>query len=201
MVFLSFRLVPVVGRPAVFVDRDGTLNVEKNYLHRFEDWEWLPGAVEAIKAFNKAGFLVIVISNQAGVARGMYSEADLNLLHVRVDDELRELGARIDAYYYCPHHPEFGEECICDCRKPAPGMLLRAVDDLAIDLSRSWMVGDKLTDVEAGHAANLNTILVRTGYGDNEALLSEPGQIIVDNLLAACQYILSRVVKTSISFT
>jgi D-glycero-D-manno-heptose 1,7-bisphosphate phosphatase len=187
-----------VARPAVFIDRDGTLNVDKNYLRLFEDWEWIPGAVEAIKAFNGAGFLVIVISNQAGVARGMYSEADINLLHVRVDDELRRLGARIDAYYYCPHHPEIGEERACDCRKPAPGMLLRAADDLAIDLSRSWMIGDKLTDVDAGHAANVATILVRTGYGDNEAVLSRPGQIIADNLLVACQYILSHAGKTSL---
>lgn len=187
-----------MARPAVFIDRDGTLNVDKNYLHRFEDWEWIPGAVEAIKAFNEAGFLVIVISNQAGVAQGMYSEADINLLHAHVDDELRRLDARIDAYYYCPHHPEFGEERACDCRKPAPGMLLRAADDLAIDLSRSWMIGDKLIDVEAGHAANVATILVRTGYGDNEAVLSGPGQVIVDNLLVACQYVLSDAGRASV---
>lgn len=189
-----------MARPAVFVDRDGTLNVEKTYLYRFEDWEWIPGAVEAIKAFNEAGFLVIVISNQAGVARGMYSEADINLLHVRVDDELRRLGARIDAYYYCPHHPEFTEERTCNCRKPAPGLLFRAADELVIDLSRSWMIGDKLIDVEAGQAANLPTILVRTGYGKTEVDLSEPGQIIADDLLAACQYILSRAGPTSSCF-
>lgn len=152
-----------MARPAIFVDRDGTLNVEKNYLHRFEDWEWIPGAVEAIKAFNEAGYLVIVISNQAGVARGMYSEADINRLHAHVDEELCRLSARIDAYYYCPHHPEFGENRDCACRKPSPGLIFQAQQDWGIDLSRSWMIGDKMSDIEAGEIAGVKSMLV--GYG------------------------------------
>ena len=184
--------------PAVFLDRDGTLNVEQNYLHQIGDWKWIEGAQEAIRRFNQAGFKVVVVSNQAGIARGMFGADDVEKLHAFVSTELQAIGAWIDAFYYCPHHPEFGNDRTCSCRKPAPGMLFRAADDLVIDLSRSWMIGDKLTDVEAGRAADLSTILVRTGYGHSEAALSEPGQIIADNLLAACQYILGRVGKSSI---
>jgi len=180
-----------VARPAVFIDRDGTLNVDRHYLHRFEDWEWIPGAVEAIKAFNEAGFLVIVISNQAGVARGMYSEADIKVLHARVDNELRRLGARIDAYYYCPHHPEFGENRDCACRKPSPGLIFQAQQDWSIDLSRSWMIGDKLSDIEAGEAAGVESILVATGYGAGEFPKLAGRQLYFENLLAACRLILA----------
>ncbi len=178
-----------MARPAVFIDRDGTLNVEKNYLHRFEDWEWIPGAVEAIRAFNEAGFLAIVISNQAGVARKMYSVADIDRLHARVDDELRRLGARIDAYYYCPHHPGFGVNRVCACRKPAPGLIFQAQRDWDIDLTRSWMIGDKMSDIEAGWAAGVESILVATGYGATEfpGLARQPPY--VENLLAACRLI------------
>jgi D-glycero-D-manno-heptose 1,7-bisphosphate phosphatase len=180
--------------PAIFIDRDGTLNVEKEYLYRYGDWEWIPGAVEAIKVFNEAGFLVIVISNQAGVARGRYSEADINRLHARVDGELSRLGARIDAYYYCPHHPDFGEKRNCTCRKPAPGLLLQAQQDLNIDLSRSWMIGDKMSDIVAGESAGVKSILVASGYGVGE-FSRFSGRVpvtYVENLQAACRLILAR---------
>lgn len=181
---------PSQRAPAVFLDRDGTINVEKEYLHRIEDWEWIAGAPEAIRQFNQAGFKVVVVSNQAGIARGMYSPADVNNLHAFVSRDLQKSGATIDAFYYCPHHPEYGEERSCSCRKPAPGLLLRAAADMSIDLSRSWMIGDKLIDVEAGHAANVATILVLTGHGAREIARLNHGQIVADNLLLACRHIL-----------
>jgi D-glycero-D-manno-heptose 1,7-bisphosphate phosphatase len=150
-------------RRAVFLDRDGTVNVEKNYLVRPEDWEFVPGAIDAIKRINDLGFLAIVVTNQAGVARGFYTEADVARLHRHVDAMLAEAGARIDGYYMCPHHPDFGGEC--DCRKPNPGMLLQAAADFDIALENSYLIGDKAVDVQAALNANVTPILVRTGYG------------------------------------
>ena len=165
-----------MSRRAVFLDRDGTINVEKNYLHRMEDWEWIPGAVDAIRELNHAGYLVIVVTNQAGIARGMYSEEDVRTLHRTIDSELAGRDAHIDAYYYCPHHPDHGGRISCDCRKPAPGMILRAARDWDIDLSRSYMVGDKPADMEAGLAAGVTPIVVATGYG--AGWRPEPGTMI-----------------------
>ncbi len=181
---------------AVFLDRDGTINVEKTYLHRIEDWEWVDGAPEAIRQFNHAGFKVVVVSNQAGIARGMYSHADVDNLHAFVSSELGKIGASIDAFYYCPHHPEYGEERSCSCRKPSPGLLLRAANELDIDLSRSWMIGDKLIDIQAAKAASVNSILVRTGYGAKEASLCADDQLIGDDIVSAGQAILSECSRT-----
>lgn len=178
-------------RRAIFVDRDGTLNVEKNYLYRWQDWEWIPGAVEAIKRFNTAGYLLIVISNQAGVARGLYSEADIDALHCQVDADLQRQGGRIDAYYYCPHHPEHGAVRDCDCRKPEPGMLLQAAREHDIDLARSYLIGDKISDVEAGLSAGVTPILVETGYGAQERIALPPAVLAVRDVGAAAEWILS----------
>lgn len=157
------------SRPAVFLDRDGTINVEKEYLYRIEDWEWIPGAIEAIRRINEMNHLVIVVTNQAGIARGYYDEAAVHKLHSQIDELLTVEGARIDAYYFCPHHPQFGKDIIdCQCRKPAPGMLLAAQRDHDIDLSRSWMIGDKLLDIIAAQKAGVSPIMVMTGYGREE---------------------------------
>lgn len=155
-------------RAAVFLDRDGTLNVEVGYLNQFEDWEWIPGAVEAIRRINQMGYLAIVVTNQAGIARGYYDAPDMHELHRRVNRLLAQAGARIDAYYFCPHHPDHGEVRSCACRKPEPGMLLQARREFDIDLAGSWLIGDKLSDVEAGLRAGVSPILVLTGYGAQE---------------------------------
>jgi D-glycero-D-manno-heptose 1,7-bisphosphate phosphatase len=176
--------------PAVFLDRDGTLNVEKDYLHKWQDWAWIPGAVDAIKRLNAAGYLVIVTSNQAGIARGYYRDAEVLDLHQHVDEDLTAQGGRIDAYYYCPHHPEHGEVRECECRKPEPGMLLEAAREHDIDLSRSFMIGDKASDVEAGLAAGVIPILVLTGYGEQEKTEVPPATMIVRDVGAACAWIL-----------
>jgi D-glycero-D-manno-heptose 1,7-bisphosphate phosphatase len=133
-------------RPAVFFDRDGVLNVDRHYLYRREDWEWVPGAREALQLAHDAGFLCVVVTNQSGIARGYYSEEDLAELHSWV---AQQAGGLIDAFYHCPHGPESD----CECRKPRPGMLLRAAQELDIDLSRSVLIGDKASDIEAATAA------------------------------------------------
>lgn len=179
-----------MSKAAVFIDRDGTINEEKDYLYRIEDWEWIVGSFEAIKLFNDADFLVVVVSNQAGVARGKYTEYDIERLHDYVNDELSRFGARIDAYYYCPHHPDFGAIRKCSCRKPQPGLILQAQRDFDIDLGRSYMVGDKLSDIQAGEAAGVKQVMVQTGYGMQEYGQCSSKVTCVKNLFAASEYIL-----------
>ncbi len=157
-------------KKAVFLDRDGTINTEKEYLYRIEEFEFINGATDAICLLNRSGHLVIVVTNQSGVARGYYDEQDVIKLHQHIDKLLANAGARVDAWYYCPHHPQgrgrYAKQCTC--RKPLPGMLFNAAEELAVDLSSSWMVGDKIADVEAGMAAGCRSVLVLTGYGTEE---------------------------------
>ena len=184
-------------RPAVFLDRDGTLNVEKDYLHRIEDFAFIPGAAEAVCRLKAAGFLVIVATNQSGVARGYYPHDAVARLHDHLQAELRRVGAEIDAFYVCPHHPREGLGAYridCDCRKGAPGMLLQAARDHGVDLGRSYMVGDKLADIEAGRAAGCAALLVRTGYGSREesnVAARFPGTPVFDDLACAVDFILT----------
>jgi D-glycero-D-manno-heptose 1,7-bisphosphate phosphatase len=180
----------IMTNAAVFIDRDGTINEEKDYLYRIEDWEWIAGSIEAIKSFNDAGLLVIVVTNQAGVARGKYNEHDIDKLHAYVNDELSRFGARIDAYYYCPHHPDFGATRQCSCRKPLPGLILQAQQDFDIDLGRSYMVGDKISDIQAGEAAGVKLVMVLTGYGIQEYRQCSSKVPCVKNLFAASEHIL-----------
>ena len=178
-----------MGRAAIFLDRDGTINVEKGYLYRFEDWEWIPGAVEAIRRINLMGYLAIVVTNQAGIARGYYDAEAVHELHTKVDCLLERVGAHIDGYYYCPHHPDHGEFRSCTCRKPEPGMLLQACRDFDIDLNRSWLIGDKLSDIEAGLRAGVSPILVQTGYGERENSVAHTGVCLKADVLSAVQSI------------
>lgn len=152
----------------IFLDRDGTLNEEVNYLHRKEDLVLLPGVPEALKAFKAQDYKLVVITNQAGVARGYYTEEDVKELHRYMNELLEQQGAAIDAFYYCPHHPEHGigkYKVQCHCRKPETGMFEMAERDFAVDKAASWMIGDKLIDVEAGRNYGVHTVLVGTGYG------------------------------------
>jgi len=155
-------------RRAVFLDRDGTINVEKDYLHRVEEFEFIPGAPDSIRKLKEAGYLVIVVTNQSGVARGYYDIEAVHRLHAHLDAELSKIGAAIDAYYVCPHHPEHGVgdyRCQCDCRKPMPGMLLEAAGRFGIDLASSFLVGDNMSDVDAARNAGCRPVLVTTGHG------------------------------------
>jgi len=157
---------------AVFLDRDGTINEEVGYLDRMEKLQLIPGAAEAIRLINKSGMKAVIVTNQSGVARGVFDEAFVEKTHTHLRDILRAEGASLDGIYYCPHHPTEGRVeylKICDCRKPAPGMLLRAAEELRIDPNHSYMVGDTLKDIEAGAKAGAQGILVRTGFGEEAA--------------------------------
>ena len=154
-------------RPAIFLDRDGVLNEDQGYVHRWEDFRWIEGAREAVAAFNRAGWLVIVVTNQSGVGRGYYTEADMHALHARMVVELAEAGARIDAFYFCPQHPEAAEAAYRHPdppdRKPNPGMILRAIAEWPIDPERSVLVGDKDSDMEAAQRAGVRAFRFRGG--------------------------------------
>jgi D-glycero-D-manno-heptose 1,7-bisphosphate phosphatase len=177
---------------AVFLDRDGTINVEKEYLYQAKDFEFISGAQEAVRLLNQAGFMVVVVTNQSGVARGYYAEDDVENLHRHIASELEQSGAKVDAWLYCPHHPTGrGSYALpCNCRKPLPGMLLEAAVRYDIDLENSTMIGDKQADIDAGKAAGCSTILVRTGYGANEEQCVGPQTVVCDDLLSAVKYLL-----------
>jgi D-glycero-D-manno-heptose 1,7-bisphosphate phosphatase len=145
------------ARPAVFFDRDGVLNVDSNYVSRPDEFRWIDGAKAAVKRLNCAGYYVFVVTNQAGVARGYYDEAQVNSLHEWMQAELHVTGAHVDAFYYCPHHPDFTPPCTC--RKPEPGMLLQAMDEWPIQAEQSFLVGDKSSDIEAASRAGIRGFL------------------------------------------
>lgn len=153
-------------RTAVFLDRDGVLNRDVNYLHRPEDFIWLEGAQAAVRYLNQQGYLVIVVTNQSGVARGYYSEAAVNYLHNWMNEQLEQIDAHIDAFYYCPHHPDgiVGQyrQC-CACRKPEPGLILQAIDEWSIDVAGSLLIGDNRRDVEAAERAGIKGYLFTQG--------------------------------------
>lgn len=150
-------------RKALFLDRDGVINKEKNYLFQIEDFEFIDGIFETCRKFQKKGYLIIVITNQAGIARGKYTEKDYRILTEWMMKRFAAGGAIIDAVYHCPHHPDFTGEC--NCRKPATGMLDQAKNDFDIDLGRSILVGDKESDIEAGLRAGVGAnVLVKSGH-------------------------------------
>ncbi|MGA2150846.1 MAG: D-glycero-beta-D-manno-heptose 1,7-bisphosphate 7-phosphatase [Geobacteraceae bacterium] len=185
----------MVKRRAVFLDRDGTINVEREFLHRPAEFEFIPGAPQAIRLLNDAGFLVIVVTNQSGVARGYYDESAIIRLHRHLDAELASIGAAIDGYYFCPHHPAYSTGShgkSCGCRKPQAGMLLKAANDFSLDLASSYLIGDKLADVEAGLNAGCRPILVRTGYGAAESAKLPADIPVYDDLLTAVRAIIDK---------
>ena len=176
----------------VFLDRDGTINEEVNYLHRPEDLKILPGVPQAIKLLRDAGFRIVVVTNQAGVARGYYQPQDVEHLHEYLNRQLEKEGTWIDHFYYCPHHPvhgigEYKKEC--HCRKPEPGLLEMAEAEYQIDKAHSYMIGDKLLDVEAGKRYGVSGILVGTGYGKQEDVTDGVYQA---TLMDAARYIVER---------
>jgi D-glycero-D-manno-heptose 1,7-bisphosphate phosphatase len=170
----------------VFIDRDGTLIEEVNFLSRAEDLRFFSYTGEAVKLLKENGFLVIVITNQSGIARGIFTEAAMREIHEIIQTKLTE---KIDAFYFCPHLPDAG----CACRKPKTGMIKQAMADFAIDLENSWFVGDKAIDVETGQNAKLKTALVLTGYGKQAVeQLKNQADLTTKNLLEAVKEILKR---------
>lgn len=183
--------------PAVFLDRDGTLIEDVGYLDRVERLLIYPWAIDAVRLLNQGGYHVVIITNQAGVARGFFKEAFLAEVHGEIRSRFRTGGARIDGFYYCPHHPDAPIEeyrQVCDCRKPAPGLVRKASQDLSLDLARSFVVGDRWLDVRLGRAVGARSLLVRTGYGRTEEA-NGPADVradhVAENLVEAVSWILS----------
>ncbi len=188
-----------MSRRAVFIDRDGTLSEEVGYVNHPSRFHLFPYSAEAIRLLQENGWLAIVITNQAGVARGYFSEEMVLEVHDLLKRGLAVDGARLDAIYYCAHHPSVGQppyRLDCDCRKPRPGLIRAAIADFAVDLSRSWMVGDRYSDIELARNAGVRSAFVLTGYGRGEweqqsgGWLHQP-DLVSENLLEAVQRIIS----------
>ena len=174
-------------RPAVFIDRDGTIMIEREYLADPDGVQIIPGSFEALAALREAGFALVIVTNQSGIARGYYSNEDYQAVAARLDALLEEAGVAVDMTRFCPHHPDLGGTC--PCRKPGTGMYLDAAEELGLDPARSYYVGDKLTDVMPALELGGRGILVRTGYGSElEASALEP-ILVVDDLAAAAELI------------
>ncbi|HYH87025.1 MAG TPA: HAD family hydrolase [Pyrinomonadaceae bacterium] len=188
------------SRRAVFIDRDGTISEEIGYVNHASRYRVFPFAAEAVRTLNAAGWLAILVTNQAGVARGYFKEELIGDVHNVLKQELERGGARLDAIYYCPHHPTVGEPPYrqdCDCRKPKPGLIRRAAEDFGLDLSRCWMVGDRHSDTELARNAGVRSAFVLTGYGRGELEHQSHGwqhrpNLIAEDLLEAVRAIVER---------
>ncbi|MEW6269556.1 MAG: HAD family hydrolase [Thermodesulfobacteriota bacterium] len=180
----------MLGSRFVFLDRDGVLTRDVGYGHRLDDYELLPGVVESLQLLRTAGFRFAIVTNQSGIGRGLFAEADFQRFHRRLLADLAAGGIRVDATYMCPHVPDAG----CDCRKPSPTPLFRARDRFGIDLPGSWMIGDHVSDVALAANAGCRGILVLTGHGVEEQrrLGDMPVDAIVEDLAAAARHILQR---------
>jgi D-glycero-D-manno-heptose 1,7-bisphosphate phosphatase len=184
-------------RPAIFLDRDGTLNEDVGYLSELSQLTLYPWAIDAVRLFNRAGYAVVVITNQGGIGRRMIRPEFVDELHAVIAGRIAAAGARVDGWYHCPHHPAALIDELrvdCRCRKPEPGMLLDAIRDLNLDPARSWMIGDKWHDVQVGQRVGARGILVRTGWGRLEEDVRADGQdvyAICDTLAEAAAVILT----------
>jgi D-glycero-D-manno-heptose 1,7-bisphosphate phosphatase len=182
------------------MDRDGTLSHEVGYVNHVSRFRLYPWAVEAVRLANRSGFLAVVVTNQAGVARGYFPESVINEVHASLEGSMSAGGARLDGIYVCPHHPSVGDPPYrkdCDCRKPKPGLLRRAEADLGIDLARSFVVGDRLGDLELAWAVGATGVLVKSGYGLGELTYHAPSwsrqpDLVADHLLEAIERVVAR---------
>ncbi|MBC7933655.1 MAG: HAD family hydrolase [Rubrivivax sp.] len=185
-------------RRAVFIDRDGTISEEVGYVNHASRYRVFPFASEAVRTLGAAGWLAILVTNQAGVARGYFKEEMIGNVHNVLSQELERGGARLDAIYYCPHHPSVGEPPYrqdCDCRKPRPGLIRRAAEDFGLDLARCWMVGDRYSDTELARNAGVQSAFVLSGYGRGELEHQSHGwqhrpDLIAEDLLEAVRAII-----------
>nr|WP_202629156.1 D-glycero-beta-D-manno-heptose 1,7-bisphosphate 7-phosphatase [Serratia fonticola] len=185
--FQAFRSIPVTQRvPAIFLDRDGTINIDHGYVHEIDDFQFIDGVIDACRELKNMGFALVLVTNQSGIARGKFSEEQFMRLTEWMDWSMADRDVDLDGIYFCPHHPEAVIEeyrQVCDCRKPQPGMLLQAQKELNIDLAASYMVGDKIEDMQAAAAAGVGTkVLVRTGKP-----VTEEGEKAADWVLNSLQ--------------
>jgi D-glycero-D-manno-heptose 1,7-bisphosphate phosphatase len=180
---------------AVFIDRDGVINEERNYVHRISDFVLLPGVVEGLTLLRNAGYRLIVVTNQAGIARGYYAQDEMDRLHDHMRELLAKHGVSLDAIYFCPHHPQGSIEHLsieCNCRKPSPGMVVQASRDFDLNLATSVLIGDKLSDVQAGKRAGVGrTVLVESGHP------LEPEDRLEANVVAADLHAAARMLVNS----
>jgi D-glycero-D-manno-heptose 1,7-bisphosphate phosphatase len=188
-----------MGRPAIFFDRDGTLSYEVGYVNHLSRFRLLPYAIDAVRVVNASGRLAVLVTNQAGVARGYFPESLIHEVHARVRADMEAGGAHLDGIYACVHHPSVGEPPYrqdCECRKPRPGLLRQAEKELGADLSRSWMIGDRHGDLAVAWAAGARAALVKTGYGLGElawhaARLPRQPDLVAEHVLEAVERIVS----------
>jgi D-glycero-D-manno-heptose 1,7-bisphosphate phosphatase len=188
------------GRPAIFLDRDGTLSHEVGYLNHPGRFRLYPWSVDAVRAINRSSRLAVVVTNQAGVARGYFPESVFEEVQARLRRDVEAGGARFDAVYACLHHPSVGEEPYrkdCDCRKPRPGLLRRAESELGADLRRSWVVGDRYSDLQLAWSVGASGALVKSGYGLGELTYLAAGwprqpDLVAENVLEAVERIVGR---------
>ncbi len=187
-------------RPAIFMDRDGTLSHEVGYVNHPSRFELFPWSIDAVRLVNRAGWAAVVVTNQAGVARGYFPEALIHEVHAGMNAAMQAGGARLDGVYFCPHHPSVGEppyRLDCDCRKPRPGLLKRAEAELGVDLARSWVVGDRHGDLQLAWNVGAKGALVKSGYGLGEwthhaPAWRRPPELVAEQLLDAVTRILER---------
>jgi D-glycero-D-manno-heptose 1,7-bisphosphate phosphatase len=194
------QITPQIKRPALFMDRDGTVSEEVGYVNHLSRFRLFPYSAKAIKLLNDNGWLAIIVTNQAGVARGYFSEDVILSVHEQIERDLQTASAKLDAIYYCAHHPSVGAppyRLDCDCRKPKTGLIDRASADFQIDLDRSWMVGDRYGDIELARNAKLHSAFVLSGYGRGEweyqrgSWSMEP-EVVAENLLEVVKIIIDR---------
>nr|WP_233169407.1 D-glycero-beta-D-manno-heptose 1,7-bisphosphate 7-phosphatase [Serratia sp. ASV30] len=193
--FQAFRSIPVTQRvPAIFLDRDGTINIDHGYVHEIDDFQFIDGVIDACRELKNMGFALVLVTNQSGIARGKFSEDQFMRLTEWMDWSMADRDVDLDGIYFCPHHPEAVIEeyrQVCDCRKPQPGMLLQAQKELNIDLAASYMVGDKIEDMQAAAAAGVGTkVLVRTGKP-----VTEEGEKAADWVLNSLQELPAAIKK------
>lgn len=182
-----------VERKAAFLDRDGVINLDRAYVHKWEDFEFVPGAVDAMRRLSDAGYAIVIVTNQSGIARGMYTEVDYQLLTQQMCEALAAAGVKVTGVYHCPHHPqgrvtELALEC--ECRKPAPGMILRASQELGVSLSNSLLVGDKPSDIEAARRAGVSKAYMVRSDNEESSVLNVDTDQVFDDLAECVSYIL-----------
>ena len=190
-------------RPAVFLDRDGTLNIDAGYLDRKERLMLFPWSLDSVRLLRRAGYAVVVVTNQSGVGRGMIEESFVEEVHQIIQSRLVDIGEKLDGHYYCPHEPSASIEAFrvdCDCRKPKPGLVTRAARDLGLDVERSIVVGDKWSDIGLAKQTGARGVLVRTGYGRSQEKNRQEGlsaDAVVDTLMDAVNWILRHPANAS----